>query len=210
MRVLRGIAAGIVALGLAAGAANANTVSIDFEDFSGFYAPTFDFGGVSFQSVDPNQSMQVGRVGALGAGQSGHVLRSAVPPFGAEPRGGSFGGTFLGTTVSFLSLVAGDSGGDLDIFNLQGFDANGSLVSETGELRSNAATLLSIQGAGIASFLLTIGDLPDNDGSSVVDNFTFTQEVAAVPLPASLPLLGVGALALGVVARRRRHRAAQA
>ena len=197
------VLAGFGAVALMAGGAQATTVSIDFEGFGGFYEPDFDFGGVSFQSEDPAHRMQVGSFGANGPGQSGNVIRSAVPPFGAEPRGGSFGGTFTQATVSSLSLIAGDSGGDLDIFNLQGFDVDGNLVAETGEVSSRAAISLAISGTGIASFFLRIGDLPDNDGSSFVDNVTFTQELAPVPLPGTLPLLGAALFVLGAGVRRR-------
>ncbi|MEJ6389011.1 PEP-CTERM sorting domain-containing protein [Gymnodinialimonas ulvae] len=201
------IAAAVVAFCAMGGAAQASTVSLDFESFGGFYDADFDFGGVSFQAGEPGQQMQVGSFGANGPGQSGNTLRAAVPPFGGFPRGGAFGGTFLGSTVSALSLVAGDSGGDLDIFNLQAFDASGNLLDETGEVSGNSAVALSVSGSGIASFFLSIGDRPDNNGSSFVDNVSFTQEVAPVPLPASLALLGAGVLGLGLVARRRRKTA---
>jgi hypothetical protein len=198
------IAAAALAICTTGGAVQASTVSLDFEDFGGFYDADFDFGGVSFRAGEPGQQMQVGTFGANGPGQSGNTLRAAVPPFGGFPRGGAFGGTFLGRTVSALSLVAGDSGGDLDIFNLQAFDAGGNLVDETGEVSANSAIALSVSGSGIASFFLTIGDRPNNNGSSFVDNVSFTQELAPVPLPTSLPLLGAGLLGLGFVARRRR------
>lgn len=111
---------------------------------------------------------------------------------------------FDGFTVSLLSFVVGDSGGDLDIFRLRGFDTNGVEIADSGELGSRSAISVSILGTGISSFLLEIADLPFNDGSSVIDNVNFDIEVAAVPLPASLPLIGFGLLALGAVGRTRR------
>lgn len=59
------------------------------------------------------------------------------------------------------------------------------------------------------SFVITstrIGGGTNNDG--YIDNASFTMaEVAPVPLPAALPLLGAGVLAMAGVARRRRNAA---
>lgn len=187
---------------LAAGSGLAATV--DFEAQSGFYdtsTPSSVFSGIVF---DRDIQVLAGSSVAAGPGQSGQVARAATPPFGANPRGGNIGGMFDGFTVSLLSFVVGDSGGDLDIFRLRGFDTNGVEIADSGELGSRSAISVSILGTGISSFLLEIADLPFNDGSSVIDNVNFDIEVAAVPLPASLPLIGFGLLALGAVGRTRR------
>ena len=142
---------------------------------------------------------------AAGPGQSGQVARAATPPFGSIPRGGDIGGMFDGFTVSALSFVVGDSGGDEDFFRLLGFDINGVEIANSGQLSSFSAITVSIFGAGIKSFLLEIDDLPNNFGSSSIDNVMFDVEMSAVPLPASLPLMGFALLVLGAATRRRKN-----
>lgn len=198
-----------LAMALPLGAAHATVIQVNFDNVSGFNTtgtgyPEYtsdDIGGIIFDR--DVQILSVASAGAAGPGQSGNVAREAVPPFGGFPRGGDVGGTFDGFTVSTLSLVVGDSGGDLDIFELLGFDASGNQIVTSGVKSSNSAIPISISAAGIASFLLKISDLPDNDGSSFFDNFEFDTEVAAVPSPATLPLLGFG-LAFLIANRHRR------
>lgn len=193
------------AMAISAGNAFAATVDVDFENVSGFFNTDFtsaDIGGIVF---DRDVQVLSAAAAAGGPGQSGNVARQAQPPFGGFPRGGTVGGSFDGFTVSTLSLVVGDSGGDLDNFELLGFDAGGTQIAASGNVASAAATTLSISGTGIASFLLEISDnVPSNGGSSVFDNISFDTEVAAVPLPASLPLVGFGLIALGAATRRRK------
>ena len=171
------------ALLLAAAAAPAATV--DFDGLApGFYAAGTEFSGIIF---DGGIQIRTFSAGAGGPGMSGNIARQ----FGGTPfrQGESIGGRFAGFTVSALSVVAGDSGGDLDIINFRGFDADGALVDETGPVSSRSSVLLSLAGPGIASNF---------------DNFKFTREVAPVPVPASLPLAVFGLFALGVAARRAR------
>lgn len=192
----------IAALSISASAAMASTVVVDFDD-----SPT-GFGSNNFGGLVFNGDIQVlpATVVAPGPGQTGNVARAATPPFGANPRGGSVSGFFEGFTVSSLSFLVGDSGTDLDIFQLVGFDASGTAVADSGKVSSNAAIVIGILGTGISSFDLFIGDQPDTGGSSVFDNVTFVTEVSAVPLPAGglLLLSGLG----GVVALRRRKKRA--
>jgi hypothetical protein len=186
----------IAAASLCAGSAMA--VTIDFESSANGFA-TNTFSGLMF-----NEDIQViENFGAKGSGQSGKVARQATPPFGAQPRGGSVSGSFDGFTVSSLSFNVGDSGGDNDIFRLLGFDAFGTQIADSGVLSSASAITVAIFGPGISSFSLDISDAPNTGGSSVFDNIAFDQELAAVPLPASLPLIGVGMFALGFLGRRR-------
>lgn len=201
------------ALSLSAAAASAAVVTIDFDtNATGFYGPndgsqTYNAGSYQGTGIDgllfgTPILVQAANSGA-GPGQSGNVGQQATPPFGGDPKGGAFGGLFDGFTVSSLSIVVGDSGGDLDIFQLVGYDAGGNVVDDTGDIGSNAATTVSISGSGIASFDLFIADIPDNQGSSFFDNIVFDTEVGVVPLPATLPMIGFGLLALGALARRR-------
>ncbi|MEL6598677.1 MAG: hypothetical protein AAFR40_04025 [Pseudomonadota bacterium] len=187
------------ALLLAAAAAPAATV--DFDGLApGFYAAGTEFSGIIF---DGGIQIRTFSAGAGGPSMSGNIARQ----FGGTPfrQGESIGGRFVGFTVSALSVVAGDSGGDLDIINFRGFDADGALVDETGPVSSRSSVLLSLAGPGIASFFLDIEDAPlAFNGSSNFDNFKFTREVAPVPVPASLPLAVFGLFALGVAARRSR------
>lgn len=194
------------ALTISASAGFAATIDVDFDSVSGFFGTDFtsaDIGGVIFDS--DVQVLSTASAGAAGPGQSGNVARQAQPPFGGFPRGGTVGGTFDGFTVSSFSVVVGDSGGDLDNFQLIGFDAGGAQIASSGLISSSSATSVAISGTGIASFLIEISDnVPADGGSSFFDNFQFESEVAAVPLPASLPLIGFGLLALGATARRRK------
>ena len=191
----------LTALTLSAGSALAAT--IDFEAQAGFYdasTPSSEFSGLVF---DRDIQVLAGSSIAVGPGQSGQVARAATPPFGSVPRAGDIGGMFDGFTVSALSFVVGDSGGDLDIFRLLGFDINGVEIANSGQLSSNSAITVSIFGVGIKSFLLEISYLPDNDGSSSIDNINF--EMTAVPLPASLPLMSFALVFLGAATRRRKY-----
>ncbi|SEV88108.1 hypothetical protein SAMN04488515_0036 [Cognatiyoonia koreensis] len=204
--------------------ASAATITIDFEGTTGFYGPndpSINYGtggsrGTGISGLIFDRPIQVGTgpfFGAPGPAQSGNIARQANPPFGAAPsvtneRGSTFGGSFDGFTVSSLSLVVGDSGGDLDIFELLGFDVDGNEITTSGVLRSNSELTIAIAGTGIASFLLNIDD--DNSllsgGSSTFDNIVFETEVSTVPLPASLPLVGFALASLGLVGRLRKKR----
>lgn len=179
-------------------------VLIDFESQQGFYdasTPSSEFSGLVF---DRDIQVLPGFRVAAGPGQSGQVARAATPPFGAVPRGGDIGGAFDGFTVSSLSVVVGDSGNDLDIFRLLGFDKLDNLVADSGQVSSRSAITVAIAGSGIARFLLEIGDLPDNDGSSSIDNLSFDIEPVAIPEPATGALVGAG-LGLMLLARRRKR-----
>jgi len=185
---------------LSISASSAFAVTIDFESAAnGFATNTFE--GLVF-----NEDIQVlPNFGAKGPGQTGKVARQATPPFGADPRGGSVSGAFDGFTVSTLSFNVGDSGGDIDIFQLFGFTAAGAVVADSGIQSSRFAVPVSIAGTGIASFSLSISDQPNTGGSSVFDNVSFDVEVSTVPLPATLPLVGFGLVAMGAAARRHKN-----
>ncbi len=194
--------------------AAAGTVNFD-ADATGFYGPNDgsqnynpgSYQGAGLGGIIFNTPILVQAAGfGAGPGQTGNVGQQATPPFGGDPKGQSFGGSFDGFTVSSLSIQVGDSGGDEDIFRLFGFDSNGAQIADSGELKSLAAIPVSISGTGIASFFLEIEDTPTNfDGSSFFDNIVFAEEAAVVPLPATLPLIGAGLLGLGIAGRRKRN-----
>lgn len=195
----------ITVLGLSVGAASAATVTIDFDNLpDGFIGPADSLSGLSFDR-DIQILAATSPQAAPGPGQTGQIARQSTRPFGSQPRGQSFGGSFSGFTVSSLSIIVGDSGGDEDIFRLFGYDASGAAVADSGELKSIAAIPVGISGTGIASFFLFIEDTPVNfAGSSFFDNVVFDTEVNVVPLPATLPLISIGLAALGLTARRRK------
>jgi hypothetical protein len=170
---------------------SAASVTIDFESFSApeSISAGTDLGGVSF-----NENLSVRR-----------ITTGDFPPFitnyavRLEPFGGSVSGTFTAETVDFISVLAGDTGGDTDTVQLDAFDINGNLVSSD-NFTATAGQILSVSGAGITSFALV-----NVEGGFVFDNFTFnTEKIAPIPIPAAAWLLTSGLLGLVGVARRKK------
>jgi len=200
--------AGIVAL---ATPAIATTVTIDFENFAGL--PTVGGGLQEGVNVQAGQDIGGGlsfdaviRVGQFGFLQNSPATSGfiAVKEDGLfNPRTFDLVGTFTGT-VSSLTLGAGDltnnppaTNSDLDFVTLSGFAADGTLI-DSASFTARDAQFISIAGAGIKFFELDV-----NSGG--FDNISFNQEVAAVPVPAGLPLALLG---LGSLAVLRRHQQA--
>jgi hypothetical protein len=197
------LSAASAVLALSAVSASAVPVLVDFDDpgqTTGVFDPGTSFSGLLF-----NEDIQVGSTfSAPAPGHTGNYARQFGLPFGGPPTGSSVSGSFDGFTVSSLSFFVGDSGNDLDNFQLVGRDSGGSVIADTGVLSSQAAITVSIAAAGIATFDLIISDnVPADGGSSVFDNIAFDTETAVVPLPATLPLIGFGLAALGLVRRRK-------
>ena len=181
----------------------ASATTIDFEDFAGkptvaqgtFFegvaaAAGEDLGGLSFDS-----ELRVGQFRfSDGPATDGFIALKTDSIF--NPKTYDVVGTFAGT-VNSLTLGAGDSGGDLDNVTLRGFAADGTLVDED-SFSARSSQFLTISGTGIAYFEL-------NTVSGGFDNISFDL-IAAVPVPASLPLIlaGLG----GLVALRRRKNTA--
>lgn len=186
------LAAALAALGFA-GQANATVITFDSLASNTTAAiGTFDANGVRF-----NQNLFISN------GSSGDMPQSAPnAAINGDSFGGDITGFFLGpvTSVNFISVFAGDVGGDTDTVTLRGFDALNNLIASASFTGLSAQTL-SISGAGMTRFEIL------QTGLIGIDDFTFTAEgggAAAVPEPGSLALLGLG-LAGALLARRRKQ-----
>ncbi|MDA8586498.1 VPLPA-CTERM sorting domain-containing protein [Rhodobacteraceae bacterium] len=189
---------GVCALGAPAMAAS---VFIDFEEFAGgdtITAGTDVGGGLTF-----DRNLRIDATGLLSGppATSGNV---AFAPNATFAQGDDVMGYFS-SVVSSLRLGAGDLGFDPDTVILTAFDVDMNVVG-TDRFTGRAAEFLEVAGAGITSFFLEFDDvrLPAGTGSGGFDNITF--EVAAVPLPASLPFLLAGLLGFGIVRQRNDNR----
>lgn len=185
----------VCALSLAPREARAQ-VTIDFDSFATnatIPVGTFDAQGVRFDQV-----LQVSVPGTLPSSAPNAAASAA-------PLGGNITGFFLGpvTSVTSISVFAGDTGGDTDTVTLNGFDAANVLV-DTATFTGISAQTLAISGAGIVRFeILQVGLIG-------IDDFQFTPTggaSAAAPEPGTLALLAGGIIpAVGMI-RRRRSRA---
>jgi len=99
---------------------------------------------------------------------------------------------------------------DTQFFTLSLFEDGGPLLASQGVGGSGAPnTLLSILFSGLetgVNYVLTVFGLAGPNGAL----YGGVAQLSAVPIPAALPLLGAGLIALGVFARRRRRRLANA
>jgi len=177
----------VVALLLAVGGASGVTV-IDFDS----YAPgdpipigSFDALGVRF-----NEN--------LAAGDDNFGLLPSSPPVAAFNNDlfyDDITGFFLGsvTSVTSISVYAGDEGGDQDDVELRGYNAANALV-DSDFISATSAQWLSISGPGIVRFEI------DQTGFIGIDDFTFNP----IPEASTYALFGLGALGLAVWRRRKR------
>lgn len=133
------------------------------------------------------------------------LTRNFPAAWGNQALGGFVGGSATGITVDFdvdllsASVDIGDFGFDSDSLSLVAYDGaggTGSVVDTAGSAYSGdievdgSGVLLTVSGSGIKSIVMNgIGNGSVN--SVYYDNL----EVTAVPEPATLALLGLGALA---------------
>jgi hypothetical protein len=166
---------------------------------------------VSFEKVGLDVIATLsGTINFGSAANSAHIATG--PSYGINPAGGSFGALDAGTNTrrTYASAPAAPfgTGGytaattyvgdafvveDNRLWTDQGF-VSGGILSGT----------MTFAGASFASLGLT----PGANSTATYPNDTVTFVVADVPVPAALPMLGLGLGALGLIGARRRRRAA--
>lgn len=200
MEIFKNACIGLAILTFATPAVAA-TVTIDFEGFASGDLITAGIdvgGGLSF-----DRDLRIDATGLL-AGPPATSGKVAFAPNVQFAQGDDVVGLFA-NAVSSLRLGAGDLGFDQDTVILTAYDAFDNIVG-TDTFKGASAQFLEVSGPGIRRFFLEFDDVrpPVGTGSGGFDNITF--EVAAVPVPASLPLIGMSLMAFGVVGRLRKKR----
>jgi len=216
---------------LAVSSASAATYTIDFDDFArGDVITSLNIGGVEttvtttgggsgnsgdvvvFDTTQPGTSADGDPdLGAPFTSADGDILAPGnvliigeAPSADSGPdtnpddngRGGQIVFDFL-IPVTFTAFDVFD-----DVTNFSVFSDLGTIVSSVSLDENNEfASFTDLNAVGISSLTFDFGN-----ASGAIDNLSFA--VAAVPLPASLPLLLAGLGGLGVAARRRKIQAA--
>jgi hypothetical protein len=163
----------------------AYAVTIDFDEVPAITPrpiDTYDAQGVNFDQI-------------LYVNTCCGLLPSSAPNV-AYSSNFDISGSFVGPvkSVSFISVFAGDSGGDVDTVTLRGYDtANNLVASDT--FTATSAQTLQISGSGITRFeIIQIGAI-------AIDDFTFLPETQ-IPEPSTFALC-MAALFFGVSVLKR-------
>ncbi|WP_417850155.1 PEP-CTERM sorting domain-containing protein [Thalassoglobus sp.] len=168
-------------------------VTLDFDSFANGQLDNETFNALGIQF---SEDLEIVDGSTIQFGNTGKAAQNFLIP------GGDISAIFVGTvtSVSSISVLAGDSGGDEDTVTLRGFNAMNVLVDEAMFTGSTAQTL-SISGAGITHFIIL------QVNGIAIDDLTFTPETesSAVPEPSAIVLFGIGLVCVAMGHRRRRH-----
>ncbi len=177
---------------------NPNLTTIDFNSVSLDNVGTYTDQGVTFSAPGGKFSSKTmtpnGTVGLLTERFTGSIQR---PAFRADIAGGT----------DFVSVDLGDFGMDLDTIFLKVFDASDNLLSSTSLICCSSMSemfTLSLTAKNISYALFGSTGIFAN--SVFADNFTFNNNVSAVPIPAAVWLFGSGLV--GLIGIRRKSKLA--
>jgi len=175
--------------------ASASIMTVDFEAFS----DTQNINGINLGGVTLTSTGGV--IEIFSNGRLGASYHSPVNSFSTPDGTGTITGVFDAPT-DFVSLYAGDVGGDTDSWTLEVFDAGGNSLGSllSGNYSGDPYLQLAISASNIFRFAATF---TGPDAGIAYDDLSF--RVDTVPEPATFALLGLGLL--GLVASRRIKRA---
>ena len=183
----------------------ANGVTTIRPDLAGIPYPVYDLSGNAgaqislhalFDHTAVNPPWTVDGIFKTTGADCDLVITGKIPDLGIQP-GGSYTGTLLTARVLELEIY-GDAGSPVQNFN-------GFLVVLGGDLVKKGLMHVG-DGLGMASWLMSFSPLPPS-GFNFQSDFSATvvpgSELGTVPEPATMFLLGTGALTAFAMRRRR-------